>query len=441
MNKVDAVSAGVLSRWGRRARWVAVGLIAATLMATSCRNSDEASPPPASAPGEPSVSASPTIVEPVAAWTVSQPGTSGNIMGIPEGLVVLPNRGQQDSTMRLLDWETGAEVWSVDLAATAPGVPGFTPGPKLPAGRLGVWEEGGSRLLVYGADDGHLVTQVMVQPDHYFDVAPSGALYEMDYSTEGQIVLSRAASFEAGEKKEWSVTLDDTREWFWVREHDGVVDFCSDGQAAPHEYACYLSLRTSDGSTVGAFFRSVWVGQTLVGLTQEGVATAVSLDGRELWTTTLEPGTLRVWGDNLLFLGEDQGTSVVGLDPATGKELWRNTEPDRWVTMQVDEDPRDETGPPIVQIPHPSLQMGTIDMATGAINLVSYQQDPRYEFTALPGGVWLAGAAGVDGGQSIALLPGREGTLWPDTMAAYEQFQVADGHLIGIRGDSLTLLK
>ena len=94
-----------------------------------------------------------------------------------------------------------------------------------------------------------------------------------------------------------------------------------------------------------------------------------------------------------------------------------------------------------MQIPHPSLQMGTIDMATGAINLVSYQQDPRYEFTALPGGVWLAGAAGVDGGQSIALLPGREGTLWPDTMAAYEQFQVADGHLIGIRGDSLTLLK
>ncbi|MDO5092442.1 MAG: PQQ-binding-like beta-propeller repeat protein [Propionibacteriaceae bacterium] len=441
MSKVDEVPAGVLSRRGRRARWVAVGLLAATLMATSCQNSDETSPPSA-APEEPSVSASPTIdptVEPVAAWTVSQPGTNGNIMGIPEGLVVLPSPNQQDSTMRLLDWETGEEMWSAALTADAPGVQYFAPGPKLPDGRLGVWEEsGGSRLLVYDAVDGRLVTRVMVPSDHYFNVAPSGALYEMDYSTEGEIVLSRAASFEAGAQKEWSVTIDDTREWFWVREHDGVADFCSDGQAAPYEYACYLSLRISDGSTVGAFYRSAWVGQTLVGLTQEGVATAISLDGRELWTTTLEPGTLRVWGDNLLFLSEGQGTSVVALDPATGKELWRNT--DRWVTMLVDEDPRDETGPPIVQIPYPTLQMGTIDMATGEINLVSYEQDPRYEFIALPSGVWLAGAVGVDGSQAIALVPGKEGTLWPDTMAAYEQFKMADGHLIGIRGDSLTLL-
>ena len=36
-----------------------------------------------------------------------------------------------------------------------------------------------------------------------------------------------------------------------MREHDGVTDFCVDGQAGPvHEYACYLSVHTDDGSPV-----------------------------------------------------------------------------------------------------------------------------------------------------------------------------------------------
>ena len=109
-------------------------------------------------------------------------------------------------------------------------------------------------------------------------------------------------------KIEGMIDPDLLREWFWVREHDGVTDFCVDGQAGPvHEYACYLSVHTDDGSPVvkdGVWHRSAWVGNVLVGQKNDGPLKGFDQHGKELWTAEVRGGYPLGWEDDLVYVTE-----------------------------------------------------------------------------------------------------------------------------------------
>ena len=311
-------AASPASRWRLRG---AAALMGAVLLTTSCWGTGSETP-------SPTVSSSPESSPPptppaqiTATWEVTVAG-SGPLLETHEGLVVAPDLAAGGSKLRMLNWADGSEVWSVDVSSDLAGFDILRKVPDTPPGQVAMWAESSQQqrtLFVYSTTDGSLIGRLDEEPERYLAMAASGAIYEMDSSNEGTVRISRASSVKEAHTKQWSFDLpEEDREWFWVREHDGVTDFCVDGQAGPvHEYACYLSVHTDDGSPVvkdGVRYRSAWVGNVLAGRKNDGTLKGFDQQGKELWTVEVEDGYPLGWGDDLIYVTGD-GAKLCGPGP------------------------------------------------------------------------------------------------------------------------------
>ena len=435
------------SRWRLRG---AAALMGAVLMTTSCWGTG--SETPSSAPTIPSSPESSPPPTPPArlttAWEVTVTG-SGPLIGAHEGLVVAPALTTGGSKLRMLNWADGSEVWSVDVSGDLTGYKRLEQVPDMPPGQVAMWAENSQQrrtLFVYSTADGSLIGRLDEKPERYLAMAASGAIYEMDTSKEGSVRISRAPSVKEAHTKQWSIDLpEEAREWFWVREHDGVTDFCVDGQAGPiHEYACYLSVHTGDGSPVvkdGVWQRSAWVGNVLVGHKENGPLKGFDQHGKELWTSELQDGYPLGWGDDLVYVTEGTHRSFVGLDPATGKELWRRDWDEGSLPGLVfDRTPSPQDGPLSVFVPSPSIRTGVLDPKTGQVDLVDHQIANAHNVIPTLGGALLIPTGDYYAPTWIALDPGKPGTLWSDVLKNYDAYDTLDGRLVASRGDRITLL-
>ena len=435
------------SRWRLRG---AAALMGAVLLTTSCWGTG--SETPSSAPTIPSSPESSPPPTPPArlttAWEVTVTG-SGPLIGAHEGLVVAPDLTAGGSKLRMLNWTDGSEVWSVDVSSDLAGFDILRKVPDTPPGQVAMWAETSQQqrtLFVYSTADGSLIGRLDEKPERYLAMAASGAIYEMDTSNEGSVRISRAPSVKEAHTKQWSIDLpEEAREWFWVREHDGVTDFCVDGQAGPvHEYACYLSVHTDDGSPVvkdGVWHRSAWVGNVLVGHKENGPLKGFDQHGKELWTSELQDGYPLGWGDDLVYVTEGMHRSFVGLDPATGKELWRRDwDEDSLPGLVFDRTPSPQDGPLSVFVPSPSIRTGVLDPKTGQVDLVDHQITKAHDVIPTFGGALLIPTGDYYAPTWIALDPGKPGTLWDDVLKNYDTYATLGDRLMASKGDRIALL-
>ena len=435
------------SRWRLRG---AAALMGAVLMTTSCWGTG--SETPSSAPTIPSSPESSPPPTPPArlttAWEVAATG-SGPLIGAHEGLVVAPALTAGGSKLRMLNWADGSEVWSVDVSGDLTGFERLEKVSDMVSGQVALWAETSQQrrsLFVYSTADGSLIGRLDEKPKHYLAMAASGAIYEMDTSNEGTVRISRAPSVKEAHTKQWSIDLpEEAREWFWVREHDGVTDFCVDGQAGPtHEYACYLSVHTGDGSPVvkdGVRYRSAWAGNVLAGRKNDGPLKGFDQHGKELWTVEVEDGYPLGWGDDLIYVTEGTHQSFVGLDPATGKELWRrDRDGGPWLTPVFDRTPSPQDGPLSVMVLDPSIQTGVLDPKTGQVDLVDHQITEIREVFPPIGGALLISTGTSDVSAWFVLYPGKPGTLWDDVLKNYDTYDTLDGRFVASKGDRIALL-
>ena len=434
------------SRWRLRG---AAALMGAVLMTTSCWGTG--SETPSSAPTIPSSPESSPPPTPPArlttAWEVTVPG-SGPLLEAREGLVVAPDLATGGSKLRMLNWADGSEVWSVDVSSDLTGFNILRKIPDAPPGQVALWAEASRQrsLFVYSTADGSIIGRLDEKPERYLAMAASGAIYEMDTSKEGSVRISRAPSVKEAHTKQWSIDLpEEAREWFWVREHDGVTDFCVDGQAGPvHEYACYLSVHTDDGSPVvkdGVRYRSAWVGNVLVGHKENGPLKGFDQHGKELWTSELQDGYPLGWGDDLVYVTESTHRSFVGLDPATGKELWRRDwDEGSFPGLVFDRTPSPQDGPLSVMVLDPSIQTGVLDPKTGQVDLVDHQITEIREVFPPIGGALLISTGTSDVSAWFVLYPGKPGTLWDDVLKNYDTYDTLDGRFVASKGDRIALL-
>jgi hypothetical protein len=363
--------------------------------------------------------------------------------------VVAPDLTAGGSKLRMLNWTDGSEVWSVDVSSDLAGFDILRKVPDTPPGQVAMWAETSQQqrtLFVYSTADGSLIGRLDEKPERYLAMAASGAIYEMDTSKEGSVRISRAPSIKEANTKQWSIDLpEEAREWFWVREHDGVTDFCVDGQAGPvHEYACYLSVHTDDGSPVvkdGVWHRSAWVGNVLVGQKNDGPLKGFDQHGKELWTAEVRGGYPLGWGDDLVYVTEGMHRSFVGLDPATGKELWRRDwDGGPWLAPVFDRTPSPQDGPLSVFVPSPSIRTGVLDPKTGQLDLVDHQITKAHNVIPTLGGALLIPTGDYYAPTWIALDPGKPGTLWSDVLKNYDTYSMLDGRLVAYKGDRIALL-
>ena len=435
------------SRWRLRG---AAALMGAVLLTTSCWGTG--SETPSSAPTIPSSPESSPPPTPPArlttAWEVTVTG-SGPLIGAHEGLVVAPALTAGGSKLRMLNWVDGSEVWSVDISGDLTGYKRLEQVPDMPPGQVAMWAENSQQrrtLFVYSTTDGSLIGRLDEKPEHYLAMAASGAIYELDTSNEGTVRISRAPSVKEANTKQWSIDLpEEAREWFWVREHDGVTDFCVDGQAGPvNEYACYLSVHTDDGSPVvkdEVWHRSAWVGNVLVGQKNDGPLKGFDQHGKELWTAEVRGGYPLGWGDDLVYVTEGMHRSFVGLDPATGKELWRRDwDGGPWLAPVFDRTPSPQDGPLSVFVPSPSIRTGVLDPKTGQLDLVDHQITKAHNVIPTLGGALLIPTGDYYAPTWIALDPGKPGTLWSDVLKNYDTYSMLDGRLVAYKGDRIALL-
>ena len=435
------------SRWRLRG---AAALMGAVLLTTSCWGTG--SETPSSAPTIPSSPESSPPPTPPArlttAWEVTVTG-SGPLIGAHEGLVVAPALTAGGSKLRMLNWVDGSEVWSVDISGDLTGYKRLEQVPDMPPGQVAMWAENSQQrrtLFVYSTTDGSLIGRLDEKPEHYLAMAASGAISELDTSHEGTVRISRAPSVKEAHTKQWSIDLpEEAREWFWVREHDGVTDFCVDGQAGPvNEYACYLSVHTDDGSPVvkdEVWHRSAWVGNVLVEQKNDGPLKGFDQHGKELWTAEVRGGYPLGWGDDLVYVTEGMHRSFVGLDPATGKELWRRDwDGGPWLTPVFDRTPSPQDGPLSVVVPSPSVRTGVLDPKTGQLDLVDYQISEAREVIPTLGGALLISTGTSDFPAWFAVDPGKPGTLWSDVLKSYDTYSMFDGRLVASKGDRIALL-
>lgn len=363
--------------------------------------------------------------------------------------MVAPDLAAGGSKLRMLNWADGSEAWSVDVSSDLAGFNIIRKIPDAPPGQVAMWAETSQQqrtLFVYSTTDGSLIGRLDEEPERYLAMAASGAIYEMDSSNEGTVRISRASSVKEAHTKQWSFDLpEEDREWFWVREHDGVTDFCVDGQAGPvHEYACYLSVHTDDGSPVvkdGVRYRSAWVGNVLAGRKNDGPLKGFDQHGKELWTIEVEDGYPLGWGDDLIYVTEGMERSFVGLDPATGKELWRRDwDGGPWLTPVFDRTPSPQDGPLSVVVPSPSVRTGVLDPKTGKLDFVDHQIAEAREVFPTLGGALLISTGTSDVSSWFAVDPGKPGTLWGDVLKKYDTYDTLDGHLVASKGDRIALL-
>ena len=440
-------AASPASRWRLRG---AAALMGAVLLTTSCWGTG--SETPSSAPTIPSSPESSPPPTPPArlttAWEVTVTG-SGPLLEAHEGLVVAPDLTAGGSKLRMLNWTDGSEVWSVDVSSDLAGFDILRKVPDTPPGQVAMWAETSQQqrtLFVYSTADGSLIGRLDEKPERYLAMAASGAIYEMDTSKEGSVRISRAPSIKEANTKQWSIDLpEEAREWFWVREHDGVTDFCVDGQSGPtHEYACYLSVHTGDGSPVvkdGVRYRSAWAGNVLAGRKNDGPLKGFDQHGKELWTVEVEDGYPLGWGDDLIYVTEGTHQSFVGLDPATGKELWRrDRDGGPWLTPVFDRTPSPQDGPLSVMVLDPSIQTGVLDPKTGQVDLVDHQIANAHNVIPTLGGALLIPTGDYYAPTWIALDPGKPGTLWSDVLKNYDTYSMLDGRLVASKGDRIALL-
>ena len=363
--------------------------------------------------------------------------------------MVAPDLAAGGSKLRMLNWADGSEAWSVDVSSDLAGFNIIRKIPDAPPGQVAMWAESSQQqrtLFVYSTTDGSLIGRLDEEPERYLAMAASGAIYEMDSSNEGIVRISRASSVKEAHTKQWSFDLpEEDREWFWVREHDGVTDFCVDGQAGPvHEYACYLSVHTDDGSPVvkdGVRYRSAWAGNILTGRKNDGPLKGFDQQGKELWTTEVEDGYPLGWGDDLIYVTEGTHRSFVGLDPATGKELWRRDgDGGPWLTPVFDRTPSPQDGPLSVVVPSPSVRTGVLDPKTGKLDFVDHQIAEAREVIPTLGGALLISTGTSDVSSWFAADPGKPGTLWSDVLKNYDTYDMLDGRLVASKGDRIALL-
>ena len=435
------------SRWRLRG---AAALMGAVLLTTSCWGTG--SETPSSAPTIPSSPESSPPPTPPArlttAWEVTVTG-SGPLIGAHEGLVVAPDLATGGSKLRMLNWADGSEVWSVDISGDLTGFERLEKVSDMVSGQVALWAKTSQQrrsLFVYSTADGSLIGRLDEKPEHYLAMAASGAIYEMDTSNKGSVRISRAPSVKEANTKQWSIDLpEEAREWFWVREHDGVTDFCVDGQAGPvNEYACYLSVHTDDGSPVvkdEVWHRSAWVGNVLVGQKNDGPLKGFDQHGKELWTAEVRGGYPLGWGDDLVYVTEGMHRSFVGLDPATGKELWRRDwDGGPWLTPVFDRTPSPQDGPLSVFVPSPSIRTGVLDPKTGQLDLVDHQITKAHNVIPTLGGALLIPTGDYYAPTWIALDPGKPGTLWDDVLKNYDTYSMLDGRFVASKGDRIALL-
>ena len=435
------------SRWRLRG---AAALMGAVLLTTSCWGTG--SETPSSAPTIPSSPESSPPPTPPArlttAWEVTVTG-SGPLIGAHEGLVVAPDLATGGSKLRMLNWADGSEVWSVDISGDLTGFERLEKVSDMVSGQVALWAKTSQQrrsLFVYSTADGSLIGRLDEKPERYLAMAASGAIYEMDTSKEGSVRISRAPSVKEAHTKQWSIDLpEEAREWFWVREHDGVTDFCVDGQAGPvHEYACYLSVHTGDGSPVvkdGVWHRSAWVGNVLVGHKENGPLKGFDQHGKELWTSELQDGYPLGWGDDLVYVTEGTHRSFVGLDPATGKELWRRDwDEGSFPGLVFDRTPSPQDGPLSVFVPSPSIRTGVLDPKTGQVDLVDHQITKAHDVIPTFGGALLIPTGDYYAPTWIALDPGKPGTLWDDVLKNYDTYATLGDRLMASKGDRIALL-
>lgn len=440
-------AASPASRWRLRG---AAALMGAVLMTTSCWSTG--SETPSSAPTIPSSPESSPPPTPPArlttAWEVTVTG-SGPLIGAHEGLVVAPDLATGGSKLRMLNWADGSEVWSVDISGDLTGFERLEKVSDMVSGQVALWAKTSQQrrsLFVYSTADGSLIGRLDEKPEHYLAMAASGAIYEMDTSNEGSVRISRAPSVKEAHTKQWSIDLpEEAREWFWVREHDGVTDFCVDGQAGPiHEYACYLSVHTDDGRPVvqdGVWHRSAWVGNVLVGHKENGPLKGFDQHGKELWTSELQDGYPLGWGDDLVYVTEGTHRSFVGLDPATGKELWRRDwDEGSFPGLVFDRTPSPQDGPLSVFVPSPSIRTGVLDPKTGQVDLVDHQITKAHDVIPTFGGALLIPTGDYYAPTWIALDPGKPGTLWDDVLKNYDTYATLGDRLMASKGDRIALL-
>ena len=439
-------AASPASRWRLRG---AAALMGAVLMTTSCWGTG--SETPSSAPTIPSSPESSPPPTPPArlttAWEVTVTG-SGPLIGAHEGLVVAPDLATGGNKLRMLNWADGSEVWSVDISGDLTGFERLEKVSDMVPGQVALWAKASRRrsLFVYSTADGSLIGRLDEKPERYLAMAASGAIYEMDTSKEGSVRISRAPSLKEANTKQWSIDLpEEAREWFWVREHDGVTDFCVDGQAGPvNEYACYLSVHTGDGSPVvkdGVRYRSAWAGNVLAGRKNDGPLKGFDQHGKELWTSELQDGYPLGWGDDLVYVTEGTHRSFVGLDPATGKELWRRDwDEGSFPGLVFDRTPSPQDGPLSVFVPSPSIRTGVLDPKTGQVDLVDHQITKAHDVIPTFGGALLIPTGDYYAPTWIALDPGKPGTLWDDVLKNYDTYATLGDRLMASKGDRIALL-
>ncbi|MDO5066745.1 MAG: PQQ-binding-like beta-propeller repeat protein [Propionibacteriaceae bacterium] len=444
---------------GRRCRLL-VALVAAVLLLTSCWG--ESAGTPSSAPttsaeattavGGTSPAPTPSPTGPPeqlkVTWEIEVPKVHAR-MAVPEGLVLLPDLAADNTTLKLLSWADGSELWSVDISKDLELADFLQAGPTMPPGQLAIWAEQPERnpsLLVYDAADGTLQTRIEGKEGHHLAVAESGAIYEMD-TTGRSITISRAESARTFSTKQWTIQRDEeAREWFWVREHDGIVDFCVDGQAGPvYNYACYMSLHIVDGTPVaedGMLYRSAWAGETLVGLEQGGPLKAFDRSGKELWSAEVSEGYPLGWGDHLLFFPDSGSPDLIALDPRTGQELWSKEWGDEaWSEPLIDQTPSPEDGPLVMVQAYPSVKTGVLDFTTGDVNLVDHGLTEYRLAEPSLGGTLLVASGDYEALKWTVVKPGESGSLWADMLTKYDELMMLDGRLVAFKGDRIALLE
>ncbi|RRD03731.1 hypothetical protein EII34_13075 [Arachnia propionica] len=445
-------------RCGSRPRLLA-GLVAALLILTSCwgGSSDSSGSAPPTSPGAattgPGQPSSPSGVpgQLSAAWE-AEAAPLGILMGVAEGLVVLPDLADDTSRMRLLSWTDGSEQWAVDITKDLGAADFLEEGPTMPPGQVAIWAheaEAEPSLLVYDVTDGTLISRIQGKNGHHLAVGESGAIYEMAYSEEesGKVTITRSPSAKEFDTKQWTIEQgEEAAELFWVREHEGFVDFCVDGREGPvHRYTCYMSLHVADGTPVaedGMFLRSAWVGEILVGLEEGGPLKAFDKGGKELWSTDVPAGYPLGWGEHLLFFAQGDEMDLVALDPRTGQTLWDRTWAEQeWSEPLIDQTPSPEDGPLVMVQAHPGVKTGVMDPATGEVTLVDHGLTEFREAERGPGGTLLISSGNYEALTWTVVRPGEAGDVWPDVLAGHEQFEMLAGRLVARKGDRITLLQ
>lgn len=453
--------------WIVRGSRLVTGLVAATLLVTSCGGANSSAPPtdPAASASASASSSVDPLAEPQVAWTVSQPNVK-QVFGIEQGLVLLP--GDDGGTMRLLSWENGAEIWSTKLTGLSAGS-SFYNMRELPEGRFTITtrsESGQSNAQVFDSATGTQVAQLPGDDRVTYGVMASGNAYRLGYIganyEESRGELNRLASIDERAMATWVSGVGHLHQrGHWMREVADTVQVCQDNPAGgPYDFTCVPPLRISDGSAVASavgLLDGVWVGESMAFMTSEGHVKAYNVDGTELWSSEVgksRAGDLAAWGDSLLFLDGNrygnEGMALVGLDPATGKELWRNSDIGGQAQVVIDDDSRDETGAPVLVRAQPTLQFATVDMASGKATWVGYGAPMVGSKIVRTPKVWLVNTnptatneGGYDPAQDkwLAIIPGQPDQLWPTVTAGYQDFEYTGGHLVGLNEDSITLLK